>query len=108
MRWRTAAGRGAWGRSTRWRHLVGGGSRNDLLCQLTADATGLPVIAGPTEAAALGNILIQARAAGLVDDLAAMRRLIASTQHLRRCTPRRDTAVWDAAAARLTPARRSS
>ncbi|MEV5548658.1 rhamnulokinase family protein [Streptomyces sp. NPDC052309] len=86
-------------------HLVGGGSRNDLLCQLTADATGLPVVAGPTEATALGNILVQARAAGLVDDLAAMRRLVASTQHLRRYSPRGDGAAWDAAAARLTPAR---
>ncbi|MEV7797267.1 FGGY-family carbohydrate kinase [Streptomyces sp. NPDC087512] len=86
-------------------HLVGGGSRNDLLCQLTADATGLPVIAGPTEATALGNILVQARAAGLVADLAAMRRLVASTQHLRRYSPRGDSAAWDAAAARLTPAR---
>ncbi|MEW2267948.1 rhamnulokinase family protein [Streptomyces sp. NPDC047853] len=86
-------------------HLVGGGSRNDLLCQLTADATGLPVIAGPTEATALGNILVQARAAGLVTDLADMRRLVAATQHLRRYSPRGDGAAWDAAAARLTPAR---
>ncbi|WP_151772412.1 rhamnulokinase [Streptomyces abyssomicinicus] len=85
-------------------HLVGGGSRNDLLCQLTADATGLPVVAGPTEATALGNILVQARAAGLVGDLADMRRLIASTQHLRHYTPRGDTAAWNAAAARLAPA----
>lgn len=86
-------------------HLVGGGSRNDLLCQLTADATGLPVIAGPTEATALGNILVQARAAGLVADLAAMRRLVAATQHLRRYSPLGDSAAWDAAAARITPAR---
>ncbi|MFJ3818175.1 rhamnulokinase family protein [Streptomyces sp. NPDC090056] len=88
-------------------HLVGGGSRNDLLCQLTADATGLPVIAGPTEATALGNILVQARAAGLVEDLADMRRLIASTQHLRHYAPRGDTAAWDTAAARLSPAPRN-
>lgn len=82
-------------------HLVGGGSRNELLCQLTADATGLPVTAGPTEATALGNILVQARAAGLVGGLPAMRRLIAKTQHLRHYTPRGSTAAWDAAAARL-------
>ncbi|WP_416979922.1 rhamnulokinase [Streptomyces sp. T028] len=89
-------------------HLVGGASRNDLLCQLTADATGLPVIAGPTEATALGNILVQARAAGLVGDLPAMRRLVADTQHLRRYAPRGDTAVWDAAEARLTPTGKDS
>jgi rhamnulokinase len=82
-------------------HLVGGGSRNSLLCQLTADATGLPVIAGPTEATALGNVLVQARAHGLVGDLPAMRRLVADTQHLRAYVPQGDPHGWQAAAARL-------
>ncbi|EST35663.1 hypothetical protein M878_04635 [Streptomyces roseochromogenus subsp. oscitans DS 12.976] len=47
-------------------YVVGGGTRNALLCQLTADACGLPVVAGATEAAALGNALLQARTHGLV------------------------------------------
>ena len=82
-------------------HLVGGGSRNELLCQWTADATGLPVTAGPAEATALGNILVQARAHGLVGDLADMRRLVAETQDLRHYRPRPDRTGWDRAAARL-------
>ncbi|GGX83956.1 rhamnulokinase [Streptomyces fructofermentans] len=82
-------------------HIVGGGTRNELLCQLTADACGLPVVAGPAEAAALGNVLVQARAQGAVGDRAAMRRLLAATQPLRRYEPRGDSAAWQAAEARL-------
>ena len=82
-------------------HIVGGGTRNALLCQLTADACGLPVAAGPTEAAALGNVLVQARAHGLVGDLAGMRRLLARTQASTRYEPQGDTARWQAAEARL-------
>ena len=69
-------------------HVVGGGALNELLCQLTADACGLPVIAGPIEAAALGNILIQARSAGVLDgSLTDLRALIAATATLRRYEP---------------------
>ncbi|WP_037671470.1 FGGY-family carbohydrate kinase [Streptomyces griseus] len=82
-------------------HIVGGGTRNALLCQLTADACGLPVVVGPTEAAALGNVLVQARAQGLVGDLADMRRLLARTQPLTRFEPLGGTDRWRAAEARL-------
>ncbi|GAA1448007.1 rhamnulokinase [Leifsonia poae] len=59
-------------------HIVGGGARNRLLCQLVADRTGLPVLAGPVEATALGNVLVQARAQGLVaGDLETLRALVA-------------------------------
>ncbi len=68
--------------------MVGGGSRNELLCQLTADACELPVIAGPVEATAIGNVLVQARAHGMIDgDLAAMRDLVRATQPLREYRP---------------------
>lgn len=57
-------------------HVIGGGARNGLLNQMTADAIGLPVVAGPDEATALGNIMIQARAAGLFPTLEEMRSCI--------------------------------
>ncbi|MFC7329651.1 rhamnulokinase [Marinactinospora rubrisoli] len=88
-------------REVREVHLVGGGARNELLCRLTADALGLPVVAGPVEATAIGNVLVQARAAGAVPDLAAMRALVAATQPLRRYTPSGGRSAWASAAARL-------
>lgn len=88
-------------------HIVGGGVHNTLLCQLTADACGLPVVAGPAEAAALGNVLVQARAAGAVrGGLAASRALLRRTQPLRRYDPQGRTADWEAAAARLADVRK--
>jgi len=86
-------------------HVVGGGSQNDLLCQLTADACELPVLAGPAEAAALGNVLMQGRALGVdLPDLAAMRDLVRRTHAVRRHEPRLGL-DWDAAERRL-PSRR--
>jgi rhamnulokinase len=70
-------------------HVVGGGSLNRLLCQATADRSGRPVLAGPVEATALGNVLVQARALDAIGgNLAELRALIASTQDLVRFDPR--------------------
>jgi rhamnulokinase len=70
-------------------HVVGGGAQNALLCQLLADEVRLPVIAGPVEATALGNVLVQARAHGtLTGDLEELRLLIRETQQLTRYEPR--------------------
>ncbi|KAE8765786.1 rhamnulokinase [Georgenia thermotolerans] len=83
-------------------HLVGGGVRNTLLCQLTADATGLPVVAGPVEGAALGNLLVQARAAGaLAGGLPELRAVVAASTVTRRYVPAGDAAAWAAAERRL-------
>jgi rhamnulokinase len=83
-------------------HIVGGGARNRLLCQLTADACGLPVLAGPAEATAIGNIGMQARAHGAAPaDLAGLRALVRSTQHVRRFEPSRQHPRWEAAARAL-------
>jgi sugar (pentulose or hexulose) kinase len=91
------------GRAVRVVHMVGGGSRNALLCQLTADACGVPVVAGPVEASALGNALVQARAIGAIHGgLAELRDLVRSTQHMAHFEPRADQARWAAAEARLS------
>ncbi|GGL13062.1 rhamnulokinase [Planomonospora parontospora] len=96
------------GRDVEVVHLVGGGSRNALLCRLTADACGLPVVAGPAEATALGNVLVQARAAGEVAGLAEMRALAAQVEPLRRYEPSGDASAWDEAEARLGAARQTA
>ncbi|MEG1839484.1 MAG: FGGY-family carbohydrate kinase, partial [Bacteroidaceae bacterium] len=57
-------------------HVIGGGSKNDLLNAFTANALGLPVVAGPSEATAIGNIMLQAKASGDVADLRKMREVI--------------------------------
>ena len=86
-------------------HLVGGGARNRLLCQLTADACGLPVMAGPVEATAVGNMLVQARALGAGPaELTAMRALVRDTQPVS-CYQPGDARGWQSAALRIGHAR---
>jgi len=78
------------GKTVREVHIVGGGSQNRLLCQLTADRLGLPVLAGPVEATAIGNVLIQARAQGLVaGSLEELRALVARSFVPEAYTPAR-------------------
>ena len=77
-------------------HVIGGGSCNELLNQWTANATGVPVVAGPSEATAIGNIMLQAMAAGHTADLASMRRQVRGSVNLKTYMPA-DTAVWDEA-----------
>jgi len=68
-------------------HITGGGVRNELLCQLTADATGLPVIAGPMEAAAIGNVLVQGLALGHIRSPAAIREIVRRSFPVTRYEP---------------------
>ena len=91
------------GREVEVVHLVGGGARNTLLCQLTADACGLPVLAGPVEAAALGNVLVQARGLGVLSGgLPELRALLRQTQDAQLYLPAPGSGpAWDAAEARL-------
>ncbi|MDR0594081.1 MAG: rhamnulokinase [Bifidobacteriaceae bacterium] len=85
-------------------HIVGGGCQNKLLSQLTADATGLPVVTGPVEGAALGNLLVQARTLGaLSGDLADLRQVASRSAATERYEPGRfvPAAAWDRAARRI-------
>ena len=80
-------------------HAVGGGIQNDLLMQFTADALGIPVLAGPVEGAIVGNIGLQAIASGAVRDLHAWRAMVGSSFGLKRYSPDR-TAYFNDRAAR--------
>lgn len=81
-------------------HIVGGGTQNELLNQFTANACGRPVIAGPIEATALGNVLLQARTAGALATLGDMRAVVRASSTLRTFEPR-DQAAWGAAYSRF-------
>lgn len=80
-------------------HIIGGGSRNAYLNQFTSNAVNTRVLAGPQEGTALGNIMVQAKAAGEVSDLWDMRRVIANSLDLVEFTPQ-DASIWDEAYAK--------
>lgn len=81
-------------------HVIGGGSKNRLLNQFTANSTGMPVVAGPSEATAIGNIMLQARAAGMVGTLQQMRDVIAGGTETETYLPR-ETGAWEEAYAKF-------
>ncbi len=90
------------GTTIRTIHVVGGGSKNALLCQFTADACGRPVHAGPVEATAIGNILMQAIGRGRLGSIAELRAVVARSFPVTIYEPR-DTAAWTDAAGRFAP-----
>jgi rhamnulokinase len=69
-------------------HVVGGGTHNELLCQLTADVTGMPVVAGPAEATVTGNLLVQAAALGYLEGPEQVRQTVRESFQLKRYEPR--------------------
>ena len=77
-------------------HVIGGGSKNNLLNQFTSNAVGMPVIAGPSEGTAIGNIMLQAKAAGKVKDIVDMRSVISDNIELNQFEPQ-DSALWEEA-----------
>lgn len=80
--------------------IVGGGSQNALLCQFTADACNLPVVAGPAEATALGNLMMQALTRGFLPDLETGRQVVAASSPQTRYEPR-NSAAWEDAYGRF-------
>ncbi|MCW3052214.1 MAG: Sugar (pentulose and hexulose) kinase, partial [Chthonomonadales bacterium] len=81
-------------------HIVGGGTQNHLLCQLAANAMNRPVIAGPVEATAIGNVLMQALGRGRIGSLEQAREIVRCSFTLDTYLPQ-ETAAWDAAYARF-------
>ena len=87
-------------------HIVGGGSQSALLNQFAADACQRPVITGPVEATALGNLLVQVRASGELSSLAEMREVIRKSSEVATCRPG-NPAAWDDASARFAALRKA-
>jgi len=74
-------------------HIVGGGSKNELLCQLTADVSGREVIAGPVEATTMGNAIVQWISMGKITDVAQARDLVKQSSDFKRYQPSGDGRV---------------
>ncbi|MFH1676344.1 MAG: rhamnulokinase family protein, partial [bacterium] len=81
-------------------HIVGGGSKNELLCKMTADACGVRVIAGPSECTSIGNILVQALTHGSIDNLTGGRVIAANSLELKEFLPK-DRGLWKEASGRF-------
>jgi rhamnulokinase len=88
------------GRKIQRLHVVGGGSRNRLLNQFIANALGIPIFAGPAEASAIGNVMVQALALGRLPSLAAARAVVRQSSAMETFAPEA-AAPWQAACARM-------
>jgi len=77
-------------------HIIGGGTKNKLLCRMAAEATGLPVFAGPAEATGIGNILVQAVSIGHLDSIGAAREVVRGSFDLEKYEPE-NTPAWNSA-----------
>jgi rhamnulokinase len=84
------------GKSLEKIHIIGGGSQNELLSQFTANATGVPVVTGPAEATAAGNLMVQAMAKGFVSDIDGIREVVRNSFGLKTFIPE-DRADWEEA-----------
>ena len=82
------------GRNPEVIHIIGGGTKNRLLCQFTADATGRKVVAGPAEGTAVGNILMQAKACGYLNTLKEIREVVVNTFEVEQYQPT-NTEDWN-------------
>ena len=89
------------GKTVKAINIVGGGTQDKLLCQITADACGVPVCAGPVEATAIGNIMTQLMSLGEVKDLKEAREIVSASFETVSYTPSGDSAMWDEAFAKF-------
>lgn len=85
------------GKKTSMINVVGGGTKDKFLSQMTADACGVPVCAGPEEATSIGNLMMQAIAAGEIKDLSEAREVVANSFELKHYEPTQDRGAWDEA-----------